>query len=100
MPLMNVNEHELIETVVGAAYEVSNSLGCGFLEKVYERALIRELTLRGLSTRAQRSYEVIYKNERVGEYFADIISRRPIGDRTQVRGGILKPTLGSMFKLP
>lgn len=70
---MNVNEHELIETVVGAAYEVGNTLGCGFLEKVYERASIRELTLRGLAVNAQCSYEVTYKDERVGEYFADII---------------------------
>jgi GxxExxY protein len=34
--------------VIGAAYEVSNVLGSGFLEKVYERALFRELRLRGL----------------------------------------------------
>jgi GxxExxY protein len=50
---MNTNEHEygldeLVSVVVGAAYEVSNALGCGFLEKVYERALVRELELRGL----------------------------------------------------
>ncbi len=70
---MNVNEHELIEIVVGASYEAANALGCGFLEKVYERALIRELTIRGLAAKGQRSYEVTYKGEPVGEYFADII---------------------------
>lgn len=36
----------MAETVIGAAYEVSNDLGAGFLEKVYERALTRELALR------------------------------------------------------
>jgi GxxExxY protein len=70
---MNVNKHELIEMVVGASYEVANALGCGFLERVYERALIHELTIRGLAVQGQRSYEVTYKGERVGEYFADII---------------------------
>jgi GxxExxY protein len=70
---MNVNEHELIEAVVGASYEVANALGCGFLEKVYERALIRELTIRGLAVQGQRSYQVTYNGEPVGEYFADII---------------------------
>ncbi len=69
---MNVNEHELIEAVVGASYEVANA-GCGFLETVYERALIRELTIRGLAVQGQRSYQVTYKGEPVGEYFADII---------------------------
>ena len=50
---MNTNEHEsemadaVMESVIGAAYEVSNVLGAGFLEKVYERALTRELALRG-----------------------------------------------------
>src|SRR5439155_22386732 len=38
---------ELTGTVIGAAFEVQNVLGCGFLEKVYERALIRELELQG-----------------------------------------------------
>jgi GxxExxY protein len=41
-----MNERELIEIAVGAAYEVANTLGCGFLEKVYERAMMRELASR------------------------------------------------------
>jgi GxxExxY protein len=70
---MNVNERELIEVAVGAAYEVANTLGCGFLEKVYERAMIRELMSRGLSVRGQVPYAVLYKGFCVGEYFADIV---------------------------
>jgi GxxExxY protein len=70
---MNVNEHELIEIVVGASYEVANTLGCGFLEKVYERAMLRELRLRGLAVEAQVSYAVSYKGESVGDYFADLV---------------------------
>lgn len=45
----------VVEKVIGAAYEVSNVLGSGFLEKVYERALIEELSLRGIRLRAQLS---------------------------------------------
>jgi GxxExxY protein len=74
---MNTNAHEslnaLIEAVVGAAYEVSNVLGAGFLEKVYERALTRELALRGLEARSQISYPVIYKGQPVGSYAADLV---------------------------
>ncbi|MGB7761947.1 MAG: GxxExxY protein [Bryobacteraceae bacterium] len=62
-----------MEAVVGAAYEVSNVLGAGFLEKVYERALFRELTLRGLAVRTQVPYPVAYKGQTVGEYAADLL---------------------------
>ncbi len=63
----------LTESVLGAVFEVSNTLGAGFLEKVYERALLRELALRGISAIAQASFAVIYKGQSVGEYFADIL---------------------------
>jgi len=55
------------------AYEVANVLGCGFLEKVYERALFRELVLRGLRSRAQVSFPVMYKGMTVGDYLADLV---------------------------
>jgi hypothetical protein len=51
----------LVEAVVGAAYEVSNVLGAGFLEKLYERALIEELRLRGIPSAAQAIFPVAYK---------------------------------------
>jgi len=59
--------------VLGAVFEVSNTLGAGFLEKVYERALLRELGLRGIRATAQNSFVVTYKGHNVGEYIADII---------------------------
>jgi GxxExxY protein len=70
---MNMNEHELIKQVVGAAYEVANDLGCGFLEKVYERALLKELNLRGLAVKIQAPFSIFYKGHVVGEYFADLL---------------------------
>ena len=66
-------ESELTETVIGSAFEIANVLGAGFLEKVYERALIRELALRGVSAKAQVSFPVCYKGKYVGEYLADLV---------------------------
>jgi GxxExxY protein len=63
----------LTERVLGAVFEVSNTLGAGFLEKVYERALLRELALRDIRAVAQASFAVSYKGQSVGEYFADIL---------------------------
>jgi GxxExxY protein len=74
---MNTDElgcpDSLTERVLAAIFEVSNTLGAGFLEKVYERALLRELALRGISAIAQASFAVVYKGQSVGEYFADIL---------------------------
>jgi GxxExxY protein len=63
----------LTERVLGAVFEVSNTLGAGFLEKVYERALLRELGLQGIRATAQTSIDVSYKGHSVGEYFADLL---------------------------
>ena len=63
----------LSERVLGAVFEVSNTLGAGFLEKVYERALLRELGLRGIRAAAQVPFAVTYKGHAVGEYLADIL---------------------------
>jgi len=63
----------LTERVLSAIFEVSNTLGAGFLEKVYQRALLRELSLRGIPATAEASFTVSYKGHTVGEYFADII---------------------------
>jgi hypothetical protein len=74
---MNTDEYgycdKLTERVLGAVFEVANTLGAGFLEKVYERALLRELALRGIRAAAQASLAVTYKGHHVGEYFADIL---------------------------
>ncbi len=73
---VNANEdrlNELSETIIGAAFEVSNILGTGFLEKVYENALNVELNLIGLKTFQQAPLKVYYKNELVGDYIADIL---------------------------
>jgi GxxExxY protein len=74
---MDTDAHEsesaLTEAIIGSAFEVANVLGAGFLEKVYERALIRELAFRGVSAKAQVSFPVCYKGQYVGEYVADLV---------------------------
>ena len=65
--------NSLTEAVIGAAFEVSNTLGAGFLEKLYERALVNELTLRGIAVVTQAVYPVAYKGQIIGEYRPDLV---------------------------
>ena len=64
--------------IVGAAMEVWNTLGYGFLEKVYENALAVELRKRGLEACQQHPLNVHYKGENVGNYYADIVVNNEI----------------------
>jgi GxxExxY protein len=64
---------ELTEAIIGAAFEVHNVLGYGFLEKVYQRALQAELIRRGLSAETEQPLAVNYKGINVGEYVADLV---------------------------
>lgn len=64
---------ELTKKIIGAYYDVYNSLGYGFLEKVYENALVIELRQRGFQVKQQESIEVLYQGHVIGEYFADIV---------------------------
>jgi GxxExxY protein len=69
----NADLNSLSERVLGAVFEVSNTLGAGFLEKVYQRALLRELSLRGIRATAEASFAITYKGHSVGEYYADLL---------------------------
>ena len=64
---------ELTGKIIACNYTVSNNLGCGFLEKVYENALVLELKNAELVISQQHSIHVNYKNAIVGEYVADIL---------------------------
>jgi GxxExxY protein len=68
---MNLNE--ITYEINGAAFEVNKVLGGGFLEKVCENALFFGLKKRGLKAEAQYPITVNYKDEVVGDYFADIL---------------------------
>ncbi len=64
---------QLTETIIGAAIKVANTLGCGFLEKVYENALAHELRKAGLIVAQQVPIAVYYDGVIVGEYVADLV---------------------------
>ena len=62
----------ITEKIIGCAYTVSNVLGAGFLEKVYENALAHELCKAGLRVRQQHPIHVMYDGVIVGDYVADL----------------------------
>jgi GxxExxY protein len=64
---------QLTQTVIRCAFTVSNTLGCGFLEKVYENALTHELRKAGLQVQQQYGISVYYDGVVVGEYAADLL---------------------------
>ena len=68
---MDIND--ITYAINGAVFEVNRILGPGFLEKVYEKALLIELKKRGLKAESQVPIKVSYKEENVGEYFVDIL---------------------------
>ena len=69
---------ELTDAIICCFYTVYNTLGFGFLEKVYENALLAELQNRGITATAQSPISVFYGNTQVGEFFADIVVERVV----------------------
>ena len=63
----------LTRRIIDCAMTVSNALESGFLEKVYENALVVELRTNGLATEQQKPLDIYYRDILVGEYFADIV---------------------------
>ncbi|SPD74978.1 conserved hypothetical protein [uncultured Desulfobacterium sp.] len=70
--------NEITYLINGAIFEINRELGSGFLEKVYENALLIELRERGLKAEKQVSIKVEYKGHHVGDYFADIVVENQI----------------------
>ncbi len=68
-----VNVNDITYGIRGAIFEVNRVLGPGFLEKVYENALLIELRTRGYKAESQVPIKVYYKEDVVGEYIADIL---------------------------
>jgi len=64
---------EITEKIINAYYKVYNSLGYGFLEKVYENSMAIELKKSGLKVEQQKNIKVYYETEEVGDYYADLL---------------------------
>ena len=66
-------DDDLTKRIIACAFKVHNTLGSGFLEKVYENAMMIELKKAGLKAKQQFNIPVYYESEIVGDYYADII---------------------------
>jgi GxxExxY protein len=64
---------EITSNIIQTFYKVYNTLGYGFLEKVYENAMRIELGKSELSVEQQRNIKVYYDSEQVGDYYADLL---------------------------
>ncbi len=98
---MNLVEKQLTEKIIGARMEVSNELGRGFLEGVYERALVIALRDKGLKADAQVPLAVTFRDEAIGEFFADIVvadsvllAKDDAQSRTGTRGSVAELSEG------
>lgn len=67
-----MTDDDLTHKIIGCAYKVHNTLGCGFLERVYENSLRIELEKLGLRVRQQEPISVVYDGTVVGEFYADL----------------------------
>ena len=68
-----VELEQVTERIIGGAFEVSRDLGHGFLEAIYKKALLHELSLAGLKVLEEVSYQVQYRSQPVGTYIADLV---------------------------
>ena len=71
--MLSPDVNMITEKIIGCAYRVSNSLGIGFVEKVYENSLAHELQKSGLKVTQQTPIKVLYDEIVVGDFFADLL---------------------------
>lgn len=64
---------DITQSVIGCAFEVINELGAGFLESVYEKALLLALVQKGLSVQSQHPIRVMFRGHGVGDFYADLL---------------------------
>jgi GxxExxY protein len=69
---MELKYGDITEKIIAAAYKVHNTLGYGFAEKIYHRALALELTKKGLIIETEKQLVVKYEGTPIGEFFADL----------------------------
>ena len=63
---------EITKSIIACAFEVINELGAGFLESVYEKAMLIALAQKGLSAQSQYPIQVMFREKSVGDFYADI----------------------------
>lgn len=85
------------QQIIGCAMEVLNEIGHGFHEKPYENALVIEFRLRKIPCRQQQQFDILYKNEKVGDYIPDLIAYDKIVVDTKVIEKITDREIGQMM---
>mgnify|MGYP001430036023 CR=1 FL=1 len=76
--LTNIKHQDITDKIIRIFYKVYGKLGYGFLERVYENAVLVELSKEGIPAVPQSPIKVLYEKEVVGEYFADILVDRKV----------------------
>jgi GxxExxY protein len=71
--MSSININGITEKIIGCAYRVSNNLGIGFVEKVYENVLAHDIQISGLRVAQQAPIKVLYDGIVVGDFFADLL---------------------------
>ncbi len=69
---MSLEREDITKEIIGAAFEVHNELGYGFLEKVYQNAMIVALKLRGITAESEKLIQVHFRDHIVGDFKADL----------------------------
>ena len=83
-----MTDDDLTQKIIGCAYKVHNTLGPGFLEKVYENALAHELRKAGIPVAQQRGVVVVYDGAVVGEYAVDLLVAESVVVELKVAMGL------------
>jgi GxxExxY protein len=71
--MSNLLHEGITDSILKTYYDVYNQLGYGFLEKVYQNAMYLELKSQGFKVEAQKPIKVYFKNQLIGEYYADLL---------------------------
>ncbi|NDU91951.1 MAG: GxxExxY protein [Ferrovum sp.] len=75
----SILKHEqLTKSVIGCAFEVINELGAGFIESVYEKAMLIALEQKGVETQSQQPIKVWFRGKCVGDYFTDLLVEKKV----------------------
>lgn len=85
------------QKLIGCAMSVLNELGHGFHEKPYENALVVEFKARGIAYEQQRRFDIVYRDEKVGEYIPDLLVFGKIIVDTKVIEAIGDREVGQMM---
>lgn len=94
---MAAHTEELLKQVIGAGMTVSNTLGAGYLEAVYRRALAVELICLDIPVDQERPFRVMYRGEMVGSYQADLVIAEQVIVETKACEGLTDAHVGQLL---